>query len=69
MKIPYVEYPLPWTVEDDNDTGPNDDYFVEWWAVIAANGECVCRCDTEIAAKAILAASAAIAAALPAYKP
>ncbi|WP_370372955.1 hypothetical protein [Henriciella pelagia] len=34
-----------WTIEYDNDVGPNDDYFVQWWDV--SNGEKSYRCSTE----------------------
>lgn len=24
---------MKWTIEYDNDTGPDDDYFEQWWTV------------------------------------
>lgn len=56
LPVTYEEYPLPWHVQYDNDVGPDDDGFWEWWGVIAANGETVCRCDSEVVANAIVAA-------------
>ncbi len=32
----------PWKIEYGNDTGPNDDCFIEWWDV--TNGEKSYRC-------------------------
>lgn len=35
----------PWTIEYDNDVGPNDDGFWEWWTV--TNGERRFKCDEQ----------------------
>ena len=34
-----------WRVEYENDTGPDDDCFYEWW--IVTDGERVFKCDAE----------------------
>lgn len=34
---PQTEKAAEWRVEYDNDTGPEDDSFIEWW--IVTNGE------------------------------
>lgn len=38
--------PEPWTYEYDNDTGPSDDYYVEFYKITGASGY-VGQCDTE----------------------
>lgn len=38
-----------WTIEYNNDTGPRDEGFREWW--IVTNGTLRFRCDQEIAAR------------------
>jgi hypothetical protein len=43
------------TIEYDNDTGPDDGGFWEWWSVFD-NGRCVAKCDTEEDAKRVLLA-------------
>lgn len=32
-----------WTIEENNDTGPNDEYYKVWWEV--TNGTKTYRCD------------------------
>lgn len=44
-----------YTIEYDNDTGPNDEGFSEWWMVFD-RGEPLCTCSTEEDAKRIVAA-------------
>jgi hypothetical protein len=39
----------PWTIEYDNDTGPDDDGFWEWWTV--TNGTRSFKCDDKADAK------------------
>jgi hypothetical protein len=39
-------------IKRDNDTGPNDDYFREWWDIIHG-GEIIAKCDDEEDAKRI----------------
>lgn len=34
-----------WKIKWDNDTGPNDGYYVEWWNV--TNGETTFQCESE----------------------
>lgn len=34
-----------WKIEYENDTGPNDGYYVEWWNV--TNGKVTFRCEGE----------------------
>ena len=36
---------MKWTIEYDNDTGPSDEGFWEWWTV--SNGERAFKCDSE----------------------
>ena len=46
-------------VEYNNDTGPGDEGFDEWWSVInKVSGERVCRCDTEAHARMVVSALA-----------
>lgn len=33
---------MSWRVDYDNDTGPDDDYFHEWWVVTNGNTEFIC---------------------------
>lgn len=42
-----------WKVKYDNDTGPDDDSFWEWWSVVNDAGVCAAKCDTEQRAKLI----------------
>jgi len=42
-----------WVIEYDNDTGPGDEYFVEWFNV--TNGEKSFRCNTKEDAEFLLA--------------
>lgn len=42
-----------WRIEYDNDTGPDDGYFHQWWTV--TNGEVSFKCDAEKDAKLLLA--------------
>lgn len=44
--------PKRWTIEYDNDTGPADDSFSEWWTV--TDGEKGFRCSTEADAEWLL---------------
>lgn len=37
-----------WTIEYENDTGPGDESFIEWWNVIKGNESF--RCSTEVSA-------------------
>lgn len=32
-----------WSIESDNDTGPEDDYFIEWWTVSDGERSYTCR--------------------------
>lgn len=34
-----------WTIEYDNDTGPSDEGYLEWWTV--TNGSKSFKCDSE----------------------
>ena len=34
---------MKWKVDYDNDTGPLDEFFVEWWTV--SNGTRTFKCD------------------------
>lgn len=34
-----------WSIEYENDVGPSDDYFIQWWNV--TNGTMSFRCGTE----------------------
>jgi len=43
---------MKWRIENDNDTGSNDEYFVEWWNV--TDGEKSFRCNTEADANFLL---------------
>ena len=38
-----------WRIEMENDTGPNDDYYLEWWEV--SDGNRVFECKFEDDAK------------------
>ena len=38
-----------WTIEYDNDVGPDDEYFIEWW--IVTNGERAFKSNTKIDAE------------------
>jgi hypothetical protein len=38
-----------WELEYNNDTGPLDEYFYEWWAV--TNGDKSFKCDSEESAE------------------
>jgi hypothetical protein len=40
---------MKWTIEYDNDTGPNDGGFWEWWTV--SDGAHSFKCDSEEDAK------------------
>lgn len=42
-----------WTIQYDNDTGPDDDSFWEWWTV--SDGVKNFKCDNEQDAKWLLA--------------
>lgn len=39
---------MRWKVEYDNDTGPNDEGFCEWW--IVTNGDLSFKCSDDISA-------------------
>lgn len=36
---------MEWSIDYDNDTGPNDDYFHEWWVV--TNGSRSFKCNSQ----------------------
>lgn len=40
---------MTWRIEYDNDTGPNDEYLLEWWEV--TNGKMWFRCYNDDAAQ------------------
>lgn len=44
-----------YTIEYDNDTGPDDDGFWEWWSVLESGRE-IAKCDHEEDAERIVAA-------------
>jgi hypothetical protein len=46
------EYPPFWRIEYDNDTGPSDEGFEQWWTV--TNDERSFRCQTEADANWLL---------------
>lgn len=46
-------------IEHDNDTGPDDDGFWEWWSVIE-DGEEIAKCSKEDDANRIVAALKAV---------
>jgi hypothetical protein len=48
--------PLPWRVIYDNDTGPGDDGFFEWYELENASGEPIARIDSEANAALIVRA-------------
>lgn len=41
-----------WTIEYDNDTGPDDESFCEFWTV-SSEQNVICKCDSESNAKMI----------------
>ena len=47
-------HPIPWTISYNNDVGPMDEGFWEWWTVLDANRDEVARCDSEETAKFII---------------
>ena len=44
-----------YTIVYENDTGPNDDYFWEWWTVFDGDTK-ICECPSEEMAAKIVAA-------------
>lgn len=34
---------MNWKIESDNDTGPNDDFYREWWTVTDGNRRFDCK--------------------------
>jgi len=40
--------PMPWTWQYSNDTGPDDDYFVEFFCIYDANGNEVGRAEEQV---------------------
>lgn len=42
-----------WSIGYNNDVGPNDEGFWEWWELMF-DGKCMFKADTEAAAKALL---------------
>lgn len=45
---------MKWTIEHDNDTGPNDESYHEWWMI--SNGDKSFKCTDEADAKWLCAA-------------
>ncbi len=56
MKALRAKHPLPWSIEYDNDVGPGDESFWEWWTLQDANGNVIAKFDDESTARLLLAA-------------
>lgn len=54
--------PGPWAFEWENDTGPKDDYYRQWWEINGPDGEKIAEVDLLKDARLIAAAPDLLAA-------
>lgn len=48
--------PGPWRAEYTNDTGPEDDYFQQWWDIVNVDGDTIAEVYREADSRLIAAA-------------
>lgn len=48
--------PGPWRAEYTNDTGPEDDYFIQWWDIVNDDGDTIAEVDLKADSRLIAAA-------------
>ena len=50
-----ARHPAPWRVDRNNDTGPDDKGYWEWWEVRDAHGDTIAECAAERDAELLVA--------------